>query len=223
MSLKPIKETVKKHGQFVIKYEDDKTPVFLADRISAGIAWPTVEKNGYFCIVADQADKPINPGVESKPVTIIAEGERALLPGLFEAVTWQMVKTGGTRLYAQHNPAVIGKPGFDGNNKAFVTAFNDYKQKRIALNNLKLQPPLITDWLVGILTTQKWQEVGALKVPKETIMYGQLKSMMKADRKQTEQDRFPSMTALVCAMTPFIVTIAQKQGLRAVTPSKYVW
>jgi len=221
--MKPIKETIKQAGQYIVKYEDDKVPVFLASRIAAGIAWPTAQKDGYFCVVAAQANKEIVPGIETKPVTVLVEGEYALLPVLFDALGTQLQKVSCTTIYAQYNPAVINKPGFDGRNKAFVLAFNDYKRKRHLLKLLRLQPPLISDWLVGILTVQKWRAEKALNIPHGTIMYNQLKSMVIEDRKQTEQDRFPAMTALICAMTPFVSELMRGQGLREVVPSKYVW
>lgn len=224
MVMKPIKETIKQAGQYVIKYEDNKTPVFLAAKIAAGIAWPTAEKDGYFCIIASRADKEIVPGVETKPVAVLVEGEHALLPALFDALAAQVQKVSCTTIYAQYNPAVVNKPGFDGRNKAFVLAFNDYKRKRHLLSLLRLQPPLISDWLVGILTAQKWRVEKALNIPQGSIMHNQLKSMVITDRKPAEQDKFPAMMALICAMTPFVGDVAARgQGLRKVVPSKYAW
>lgn len=220
--MKNIKETVKQHGQYIVKYEDNS--VFVAEKISAGVAWPTADKNGYFCVIADDNSKPIVPGVEQKPVEILVEEEHSLLPELFDGLSAQVHKCSCTVIYSQFNPAVVNKPGFDGTNKAFVTAFNNYKKKRSTLALLSLQPALITDWLMGILTVQKWQEEKALNVSRKTIMYQQLKSMTPADRKSTEQDRFPAMTALTCAMTPFVqAVVAQGVGLRTVTTAKYAW
>ena len=220
--MKPIKETVKQHGQYIVKYEDKS--VFVAEKISAGVAWPTAEKDGYFCVIADDRSKPIVPGIEQKPVKVLVEEEHSLLPALFEGLAEQVHKCNCTVIYAQFNPAVVNKPGFDGTNKAFVTAFNDYKAKRPTLALLSLQPPLITDWLVGILTVQKWQIDKALTIPHETIMYRQLKSMTPGDRKDTERERFSAMTALTCAMTPFVAAVvARGGGLRDVTVAKYAW
>lgn len=219
--MKPIKETVKQFGQYVVKYEDDT--VTCASKIVTGLAWPTAEKHGYFCVLADKLAEPINPGVEHRPVEVLAEEEHALLPALFDGLAAQVKKCGCTVVYAQYNPAVVYKPGFDGTNKAFVVALNDYKAKRPGLALFGLQPALIMDWLVGILSVQKWQQDKALNVPGETIMYSQLKSMTNEDRKQTEQDRFPAMTALICAMTPFIQPAKIAGGLRRVVRGNYVW
>jgi len=219
--MKPIKETVKQLGQYLIKYEDDS--VSQSSKIVTGLAWPTAEKHGYFCVLADKLGEPVNPGVEHRPVEIIAEEEHTLLPALFDGLAAQVKKCCCTVVYAQYNPAVVYKPGTDGTNKAFVVALNDYKTKRPGLALFSLQPALITDWLVGILSVQKWQQEKALSVPNETIMYSQLKSMTNEDRKQTEQDRFPAMMALICAMTPFIQPAKICGGLRRVVRGNYVW
>lgn len=219
--MKPIKETVKQSGQYVVKYEDGA--ISQASKIVTGLAWPTAEKHGYFCVLADKLIEPINPGVEHLPIEIIAEEEHALLPALFDGLAAQVKKCGCTTVYAQYNPAVVYKPGYDGTHKAFVVALNDYKAKRPGLALFGLQPALITDWLVGILSVQKWQQEKALGIPNETIIYGQLKSMTNEDRRQTEQDRFPAMTALMCAMTPFIQPAKIAGGLRRVVRGNYVW
>ena len=106
--MKSIKETVKQHGQYVVKYEDDS--VFTAEKISAGVAWPTSEKDGYFCVIADDRAKPIVAGVEALPVKILAEEEHAFLPSLFESLAAQVHKCNCTVIYAQFNPAVVNKP-----------------------------------------------------------------------------------------------------------------
>jgi len=220
--MKEIKETVKQSGQYIVKYEDKS--VFLSSRIVAGLAWPTEEKDGYFCIVGDNSQEKIIQEVESRPVEILAEEEHALLPSLFAGLADQVKKTNCTTIFAQFNPAVVNKVGFEGTNKSFVLAFNDFKKKRYSLALLNLQPALISDWLVGCLTVRKWQKEQAVKISHDSIMYGQLKSMVTNDRKRTEQNRFPSMTALINAMTPFINTnTAHTMGLRAVTRANYAW
>jgi len=220
--MKEIKETVKHGGQFIVKYEDKS--IFLASKIVAGLAWPTEEKDGYFCVLGDSIREKIVPEVEARPVEVLVEEEHALLPALFSGLAEQVKKTNCTTIYAQFNPAVVNKVGFDGTNKSFVLAFNDFKKKRYSLALLSLQPALITDWLVGCLTVRKWQKERAIKISHDSIMYGQLKGMVTNDRKRTEQDRFPAMTALICAMTPFInVNVSYGLGLRAVIQAKYAW
>lgn len=222
--MKQIKETIKRGSQYIIKYEDNKAPVFVTTRVVAGLSWPTAEKDGYFCIMAEESGKPMIPEIEHRPITVLAEDEGALLPALFDKLGEQLKRCSCTNVYAQFNPAVVNKPGFDGTNKAFVAAFNDYKGKRPLLRTVRLQPPLISDWLVGILTVQKWRTEKALEIPRGSIMHGQLKSMIVTDRKQKEQDRFPAMVALVCAMTPFVSEIVVRgEGLRKVVPAKYAW
>lgn len=223
--LDPIKETVKQHSQHIVKYEDDTLPVLCVGNIAAGLAWPTADKDGYFCVLAEEINSPIVPGVDHRPVRLLAEEEHALLPALFDGLGEQLRKCACTVVYAQFNPAVVNKPGFDGTNKAFVKAFNDYKAKhRATLSLLTIQPPLISDWLVGLLTIQKWTEEKALKVTGNTVLDAQSRQLLYSDRRQTEQDRFPAITALVCGMTPFITAIVQRgKGLRQVVPAKYVW
>jgi hypothetical protein len=223
--MQAIKETIKQHGQYIVKYEDPDVPVLCVNKMAMGLAWPTADKDGYYCVIAEEIGKPIIPELEHRPLTLLDEGEYSLLPELFDGLGESARKCSCTNIYAQFNPAVVHKPGFDGTNKAFVTAFNDYKAKRVAtLNLLSLQPPLISDWLVGILTVQKWNEEKGLHIARGSILDWQSSQLLHSDRRQTEQDRFPAITALVCAMTPFVTAIVQRgTGLRQVVPAKYVW
>jgi hypothetical protein len=191
------------NGMILVEIQDGDQKESLSLRgVRVGLSWPGPNAPGFFVLIGQSAKKDIT---ERYPLRLLREGQEQIPFALYERLADEM----GV-LYAQEIYTDISER-FQGYLLDFTT-FKRQERKRQAL--FLKRAPFYQDFSHGLWTIRSWVNKKGLHIPKESVIYGQLKSITSEDLRQEPEERFCAINALRYVVGAFEVSDVSPRPIR---------
>ena len=168
----------------------DVEQTFRYVSVRAGVSFPSQEAPGAFVVIGQELDDKLE--VAPTPLVLLDE---AVFTGLSVDGFWDKV----TDAVVLHDAKPIY---FDTQDEANLNAFQDYCNRK-KLNIDYLGAPWPDNFFTGLSTANDWWSEGRLILDKTSQVRNQLKSITRADLKESPETKFPLVNALRHVLSGF--------------------
>jgi len=158
--------------------------------VRAGVSFPSQDAAGAFVVVGQELDDKYETA--PAPLVLLDEWE---FTGLSVDTFWDKV----TDAVVLHDAKPIY---FDTQDEANLLAFQDYCNRK-KLNIDYLNAPFADNFFTGLSTANDWWSEGRLILDKTSQVRNQLKSITRADLKESPETKFPLVNALRHVLSGF--------------------
>ncbi len=203
----PVETKKTENGITVHKVNTGKEQleIFPYFSIRAGLNWPVIEGTlscpGYYCILGEQYKDEVRfEGKEDLRGNLIFfkeyESPNLFLDRFFQQLTDDCTLYHCDKLYAE-------EINLNEKHEHYAEAFRDYASRNETRHGYLVDAPYQNDFLVRVNLIQRWIGDGLLKLPQNTIVYQQLKSMSEESLGDSPRIKFYAVNALGFALGGF--------------------
>lgn len=160
--------------------------------VMGGVSWHTAIAPAYYCIWGEEYRKgkirDLDIEKEQMRLLMLAEGEFTdeSLDDLFLAMTDDAVLYYCEDIYANK------KKKFEG----MASAYGDYQSERNINLGALWQAPYEKNFMLGLSLIKDWVNKGILKIPENTIIRKEMKSVTEEGLRTSPEKRFTAINAL---------------------------
>lgn len=194
-----VKKTERGSIVHIVDRLDGRTETIVYSSIRGGLSWPTPEASGYFIILAEEyrdfGKFEAKDRGERGKIRLLAEHEAnsLYLDEFFRELTDSCSLLHCRKVYADL------REDFE----EVAEYYREFKYKeKVPFGTLE-EAPYCKDFQLGLSITRRWLDKGLLEIPKDSIVYGQLKAITKEDLGDHPEKRFSALNALRLVMASF--------------------
>ena len=170
---------------------DETTTVKRYVTIRGGISWPTAKAPAYFCILAQEYITPLvmSDRTPTGRRVLLAEheSESLSLTGFYGRITDIADQMLCYDFYAEMPE--------DRQDSGFLNDFDDFARERKS-NVFLWDAPDVGNFLLGLTRIKDDIDKGELVISDDSIVYGQLRSIIRADLEGTPEETFIAIKGL---------------------------
>jgi hypothetical protein len=182
--------------------EDEKSETLSFLPIRCGLNFPSPSGPGFFCLVGQLTRKNISG---EYPLRVLREGEEAIPSQLFKTMCDDMGTFGAKEIFTDTGETF----------KGYVLSFTSFKKEQRRRQPLYLMPAPFTDFSHRVLTIKSMVKKDSLYIPKDSIIYQQLKTITADDlRHQQPGEKFYAISALGFVVSAF-EALGSPRGIRS--------
>ena len=152
--------------------------------VRCGLSWPTPHSPGYYCMVGQLIK---SNAIGKYPLRLLKEGQEQTPGVLFQRMADDLGLFNGYEIYTDLSEKY----------RSYVLAFSDFERNERGSQKLYLKfSPFFQSFLHGISLIKEWVKDEALTIPKESIVYNQLREIKADDLKGNPEDVFYAINGL---------------------------
>lgn len=182
-----------RHGFATVEiHRDDKVEILTFRGVRCGLHWPSASSPGFYTLVGESVKSGIVGGYSLR---VLREGEDQIPSKLYEKLSDDLGSFGARDIFADMERF-----------KDYVLDIIAFKKEQRPRQAIYLKPaPFYQDFSHGIFTIREWVKKDALVIPKESVIYNQLKGITSQDLKDSPEEKFFAVDALRHAVGSFKV------------------
>jgi hypothetical protein len=175
----------------IINGDDDKGKVFSFRDPRCGLHWPSAGSPGFYVLIAESIKENITGGCS---LQLLREGEDQIPSKLYEKMANDMGAFSVKDIYTDTSEQF----------KGYVLDFIKFKREERPRQPIYLRlAPFYQDFSHGVFTIREWVKKDALVIPKESVIYDQLKNITSQDLRGNPEEKFFAVDALRFAVGAF--------------------
>jgi hypothetical protein len=182
--------------------DGDKRETLLFRGVRCGLSWPTAQSPGFFVLLGQENKKNITGHY---PLRLLREGEEQIPAQLFEKMAGDAGSFFVEEIYTDLS-------GASERSRGYVAAFDAFRRER-RRQKLYLRPGPF-DFSHGIFVLKGLTRDGSLYVPKDSIVFEQLKTITSEDLRGDPENKFYAVNALRFVIGSFEVSSCTPKNLR---------
>jgi hypothetical protein len=187
-------------GIVLVETQGDKTETLSLRGIRAGLSWPAPNAPGIYLLLGQSTRKNT---MGDYMLHLLKEGQESIPSKLFEQMTNDLGVFFGEEIYSDVSERF----------KSYVLAFDTFRKQDRRRQRLYLKSaPFYQDFSHGIFTIRGRVKENSLQIPKNSIVYEQLKSITTEDLKKEPEERFFAINALRFAVGAFEISDCVPRG-----------
>jgi hypothetical protein len=176
------------HAQVVLKDGSVWTEIYRD--IRGSFVWPTMLSPGY-ALIAGQADQATSSG--RFPVRFFTEAQADTLTDFFQQLSDLVAKYSCNTLYADRSEET----------RPYLEALDKFSRRQQIKTPSIIQGPFADDFGFAVGLIREWKRDGALSIPEDANVYGQIRQMAPEDLKDSPEIRFFAVRALGFLISSF--------------------
>ncbi len=173
--------------------------------VRVGLSWPTPVSPGYYCLVGQYLK---SDSFGKYPLRLLKEGQDQILGPLFQRMVDDLGIFSGREIYSDLSERF----------RSYVTAFALYLKSERGTQSIRLKlAPFYQSFTHGVSLIKEWVKDQGLTIPKETIVYTQLREIKSDDLKGNPEDIFYAINGLRYVIGAFETSLASSPIRRSVS------
>ncbi|MFC1544980.1 hypothetical protein ACFL4X_02320 [Gemmatimonadota bacterium] len=172
--------------------------IFNYSSIKGGLSWPTAASPAYYCIWGETFLEHIDTRSNNRSrgkLVLFAEKEFVA----FSLKEFFLKLTDDTSLYLCEDVYTDLNEEFSG----YEESFRNYADKVKIKSGSLQQAPYSDNFLLGLSFIKDWHKSNSLDLPKDSILYRQLKKINVADLEDSPETKFYAINAFRYAIAAF--------------------